>query len=100
MNNEIGIAATNFNATKTNIVAFPSLGATIPSSTPAPSQAAVNQNPSSTKPAYAASSGFQNSATSHNAAPGLPPAFELAQLSVVGATMLLMMTGSGLFFLF
>lgn len=35
-NNEIAIAPTDFNATTSNIVAFPSQGATIPSSTPAP----------------------------------------------------------------
>ncbi|PHH59425.1 hypothetical protein CDD81_3211 [Ophiocordyceps australis] len=36
VNNEIGIAQTNFNSTKSNVVAFASRGATIPSATAAP----------------------------------------------------------------
>jgi hypothetical protein len=45
-NNRIGIAQTNFNATTSNIVAFPSLGAAIPSATTASGGAQVTQTAS------------------------------------------------------
>ncbi|KAK3945466.1 mitochondrial elongation factor g 1-like protein [Diplogelasinospora grovesii] len=91
INNEIGIAATDFNSTKTNIVAFPSSSAQIPSATVAPNQAQVTVRPSATTPAYAASAGFTDSAatssgsgsgssSSKNAAPGMPQAFDMAQV--------------------
>lgn len=43
INNQIALAQTDFNTTDSNIVAFPSLGAPIPSATEAASQAAVTQ---------------------------------------------------------
>ncbi|KAL2021649.1 hypothetical protein VTK56DRAFT_7002 [Thermocarpiscus australiensis] len=100
-NNQIGIAATDFNSTKSNVVAFPSLSAAIPSATVAPGQSQVTSRPSVTTPAYAASSGFTDSAatgSTKNAAPGVAPAFGNAQVLVVAITMLLTVFGSGLFF--
>lgn len=41
VNNRIAIAETNFNSTESNVVAFESAGANIPSATSAPSEAAV-----------------------------------------------------------
>ncbi|KAI1423201.1 aspartic peptidase domain-containing protein [Xylaria sp. FL1777] len=119
-NNEIAIAPTDFNATSSNVVAFPSQGATIPSSTPAPSQNAANTGPSS-EPDFSASKGFKDlsSSTSGSAsgsgsgssssgtgtnepdsAGSLPPALDLTQLMVMGASMGLMMFGGGAFLLF
>ena len=47
-NNEIGISATDFNATDTSIVPFPSLSARIPGATPIPSQIPVVPLPMAT----------------------------------------------------
>ncbi|ERS99734.1 hypothetical protein HMPREF1624_03098 [Sporothrix schenckii ATCC 58251] len=63
VNNQIALGQTNFNATSSNIVAFASSGAPIPSATAAPSQAQITQTSSFTEPAYAAQSGFASSAT-------------------------------------
>ncbi|KIH91867.1 hypothetical protein SPBR_01584 [Sporothrix brasiliensis 5110] len=63
VNNQIALGQTNFNATSSNIVAFASSGAPIPSATAAPSQAQISQPSSFTEPAYAAQSGFASSAT-------------------------------------
>jgi hypothetical protein len=107
VNNEIGIAPTDFNATSSNIVAFASSSATIPSATVAPSQSAATVKPSFTTPAYAASAGFTDSAAAgtstsdsktKNAAAGMPEAFGMAQMTVMGVGMALTMMGSGLFF--
>lgn len=64
VNNQIALAQTDFNATDSNIVAFASSGAAIPSATVAPSQAAVTATSAFTTPAYAAATGFSSSATS------------------------------------
>ncbi|EFX06105.1 aspartic-type endopeptidase [Grosmannia clavigera kw1407] len=64
VNNQIGIAPTKFNATATNIVAFTSSGAAIPSATTAPHQDQVTSATSYTTPGYAASSGFSSSDSS------------------------------------
>ncbi|KAI0410038.1 aspartic peptidase domain-containing protein [Xylaria palmicola] len=101
-NNEIGIAPTDFNATTSNIVAFPSRGAEIPSSTPAPSQDALTTG-STGDPAFNARSGFTQQSGNGNepdSAASLPPALDLTQFAVMGATMGLMMLGSGMFLLF
>ncbi|KAI0474861.1 mitochondrial elongation factor g 1-like protein [Xylaria cf. heliscus] len=50
-NNEIGLAPTDFNATSSNVVAFPSRGAQIPSSTAAPNQNAAESG-STDAPSY------------------------------------------------
>jgi hypothetical protein len=100
INNEIGIAATDFNATTSNVVAFASMSATIPSATVAPSQSQITSGASSTTPAYAASSGFLSSAsTDSSAGPGSPEALGWAQVAVMGAALAFTMLGSG-FFLF
>ncbi|KAH8899193.1 acid protease [Thozetella sp. PMI_491] len=67
-NNEIGIAPTDFNATDSNIVPFPSANATIPSATAAPSQAAATQKPTFTNPVYLAKSGFAVRASTKDSA--------------------------------
>ena len=102
VNNEIGIAPTDFNSTESNVVAFPSLSAQIPSATVAPDQSEATARPTVTEPAYAAGVGFQefNSGTNsaeENAAPAMTPAFGKTQTLVVAATMLLTALGSGLF---
>ena len=70
VNNEIALAQTDFNATDSNIVAFPSSGAPIPSATAAPSQSMVTQTPTFTTPAFDAASGFSSTATPTAAAGG------------------------------
>lgn len=107
-NNEIGIAPTDFNSTTSNIVPFPSRGAEIPSSTPAPNQGILPQG-SYVKPEYNAREGFTNLAggydggvggdggDSGDSAASLPPALDLTQWMVMGASMCLMMFGGGLF---
>ncbi|KAK8075581.1 hypothetical protein PG997_010244 [Apiospora hydei] len=93
-NNQIGMAKTDFNSTKSNIVAFPSKGATIPSGTVVQNQVAATgaAGGSVAQPTYAASKGFQSAA-------GIVPAFEWAQVAVIGATTVFMLAGSGLFLL-
>ncbi|KAI0976918.1 aspartic peptidase domain-containing protein [Xylaria arbuscula] len=118
-NNEIALANTDFNATSSKIVAFPSQGATIPSSSPAPSQDAENSGPS-TEPNYSASKGFSDLTSSNSgsssgssgsssgnggngntdSAASLTPALDLTQLAVMGASMGLMLFGGGAFLLF
>lgn len=58
INNEIGIGATDFNATESNIVPFASQGAVIPSATLAPNESVATA--SFTQPAFAAETGFAN----------------------------------------
>ncbi|KAH6619292.1 mitochondrial elongation factor g 1-like protein [Chaetomium sp. MPI-SDFR-AT-0129] len=68
VNNQVGIAATDFNSTDSNIVPFPSMSAPIPSATVAPGQSEVTQVPSVTTPAYAASPGFMEGVARENGA--------------------------------
>ncbi|KAK4098634.1 mitochondrial elongation factor g 1-like protein [Parathielavia hyrcaniae] len=75
VNNEVGIAATDFNSTDSNIVPFPSSGAPIPSATVAPDQSEVTDRPAYTSPAFEAREGFQDASENENAAVGLAPAF-------------------------
>ncbi|AEO53652.1 hypothetical protein MYCTH_2295287 [Thermothelomyces thermophilus ATCC 42464] len=99
VNNQIGIAATDFNSTDSNIVPFPSMGAPIPSATVAANQREVTRVPTVTEPAYSASQGFMESASGEESlAPGMPAAWGMGQLLVVGVTMALTALGSGLFF--
>jgi elongation factor G len=98
VNNQIGLAATDFNSTDSNIVPFPSMGAQIPSATAAPRQAEVTNAPQVTMPAFAAEQGFLEGASeSENAAPGMSTAFGVGQMLIVGVTMVLTAVGSGLF---
>jgi elongation factor G len=101
VNNQIGIAATDFNSTDSNIVPFPSMSAQIPSATVAPDQSEVTDIPTVTEPAYAASQGFMESGSAgENAAPGMPAAWGTGQMLVVGVTMVLTALGSGVFLSF
>ncbi|KAJ4327925.1 hypothetical protein N0V84_001600 [Fusarium piperis] len=59
VNNEIGIAATDFNATKSEIMEFKSYGATIPSATAAPNQQRATETPDATENKFTAADGFQ-----------------------------------------
>jgi len=98
INNQIGIAPTKFNSTKTNIVPFPSLSAHIPSATVAPDQGQVSSTASVTSPAYVASAGFTDSANLKNAAPGvLHSTLECPQLLLMGLSMIFAMSGAGVF---
>ncbi|SPQ18362.1 1741a2b6-8dd7-4e65-998f-5ba5d78b271f [Thermothielavioides terrestris] len=106
VNNEVGIAQTDFNSTESNVVAFASMSATIPSATVAPSQAEVTNRPTVTVPAYAASKGFTDLSASgtaastsaeQNAATPTPSRASTGQMLVVSLTMLLTAVGSGLF---
>ncbi|KAK4447594.1 mitochondrial elongation factor g 1-like protein [Podospora aff. communis PSN243] len=78
VNNQVGIAPTVFNSTRSNIVAFASKSAQIPSATTAPDQSKVTDLPSVTSPAYVAGPGFTDSAGVKGSASGLPPAFVLS----------------------
>ncbi|KAH8162206.1 hypothetical protein CIB48_g6028 [Xylaria polymorpha] len=108
-NNEIAIAPTDFNATSSNIMAFPSRGAAIPSSTAAPNQDNVESG-STSEPNYNARDGFtkldskgsgsSNSGGGEDNAASLPPALDLTHMAVMGASMGLMMVGGGAFLLF
>lgn len=99
VNNEIGLAPTDFNATGSNVVAFPSEGAQIPSASAAPNQAEVTQTSGSlSQPTYGASGGFQNH-DAESAASLLPPAFDWSRIAVMGASMCFVMVGSGFFLL-
>lgn len=100
VNNQIGIAATDFNSTDSNIVPFPSMSAPIPSATVAPGQSEVTQIPSVTSPAYAAGPGFMEGVVGENGAAGMPASLGMAQIVVIGTTMALAALGSGLFYAF
>ncbi|KAL2129264.1 hypothetical protein VTI74DRAFT_8001 [Chaetomium olivicolor] len=98
VNNQVGIAATDFNSTESEVVPFPSMSAPIPSATVAPGQNEVTNRPALTEPAYAASQGFMTSTNGKgSAAPGMPEAWGKGQMAVVGVTMVLTALGSGLF---
>lgn len=103
VNNQVGIAATDFDSTDSNIVAFPSLSAPIPSATATPDQSQVSSGspPSVTGPSYDAKPGFMGRGgaddSSASAASGVPVAFWGSQGLLVGISVLLAMLGSGLF---
>lgn len=59
VNNQIGIAATDFNSTESNVVPFASSGAPIPSATAAPDQNETASAPTTTQTGMSASDGFQ-----------------------------------------
>ncbi|KAI0179049.1 aspartic peptidase domain-containing protein [Hypoxylon sp. FL1284] len=95
-NNEIALAPTDFNATGSNVVAFPSKGAQVPSATAAPNQAEVTQGGSMASPTYGASGGFEDD---KSGASMLPPAFDWSKVAVMGLSMGFMLVGSGFFLL-
>lgn len=95
VNNQIGIAQTDFNATGSNIVAFKSKGAQIPSATMASNQTLATATSTFTEPAYAAESGFKDAEKDSGSAMVLPPGLE--NMAVVGIAMLVSLFGSGLF---
>ncbi|GAB1310571.1 Acid proteinase PEPI [Madurella fahalii] len=103
INNQIGIAATDFNSTDSNIIAFPSLGAHIPSATAAPDQSQVTSgsSPSVTALSYDARPGFMDLGGADDdgasAASAVPPAFWNIQMLLVGFSMFFTMFGPGLF---
>ncbi|KAI1432836.1 aspartic peptidase domain-containing protein [Xylaria sp. CBS 124048] len=94
-NNEIGLAPTNFNATATNVVPFPSQGAKIPSSTPAPNQGSVESSNSDNGPGFSALGGFTLGSGSSSLM-----AFDFTALAVLGGSLSLMVLGGGMFALF
>jgi Eukaryotic aspartyl protease len=123
-NNRIGIAQTNFNATKSNIVPFASLGAPIPSATTAQTTLAVTQTatgavrptsgvaatgtavPAAEGPAstLSAAGGFiatgtsaTTGATTKNVAGRGPEPFSWQSTIILGASMGLMLVGGGVF---
>ncbi|KAJ4003054.1 hypothetical protein NW752_012298 [Fusarium irregulare] len=61
VNNEVGIAATDFNSTATKRVAFKSYGASIPSATAVANQHKATENPDVAGHNYSAADGFQKS---------------------------------------
>ncbi|KAK5992958.1 putative aspartic-type endopeptidase opsB [Cladobotryum mycophilum] len=106
VNNQVGIAATDFNATKSNIVPFPSNGAPIPSATE-PSGPTDTALPTAAKKTnLAAASGFQevikgsgnkgNGSNNDNAAGSLT-VFSCSGMAVVGMTMLYALMGGAFY---
>ncbi|KAK7421675.1 hypothetical protein QQZ08_009849 [Neonectria magnoliae] len=97
VNNEIGLAQTDFNSTETNIVAFKSKGATIPSATAAPNQNQTSNGSTATETGLSAADGFQgdddDDDDSDNAASSLTPCSP--SLVVVGMTVVFMLVGGG-----
>ncbi len=99
VNNQVGMAPTDFNATSSNVVAFASSGASIPSSTPAPNQDQVTSSkPSVTSPSFSASSGFTGGSQAKNAA-SLLPALDWSKMVVMGSAFAFMILGGGVFVL-
>ncbi|KAI1845497.1 hypothetical protein JX266_008355 [Neoarthrinium moseri] len=95
VNNQIGIAKTDFNSTTSNVVAFASDGAQMPSATAVANQVTATGSAGTfATPTYGAMKGF----TEANAAVSVP-VFQWAQLGVMGATTLFMLIGSGFFLL-
>ncbi|APA07434.1 hypothetical protein SS1G_12969 [Sclerotinia sclerotiorum 1980 UF-70] len=121
-NNRIGLAQTDFNATGSNIVPFPSVGAAIPSASSAPNEAAVTQtasgnprigvtatatgtgqatyNPTAT--GLNAEAGFTSTSTStstgkKSAGSSGPGPFEWARVFVGGIAMIMVGVGGGIF---
>lgn len=95
VNNQIALAKTDFNATATNVVAFESSGAQIPSATSVANQPTDSATGSSSNSGFGASAGFGDGTS---AAPAVPR-FEWAQVGVMGAATLFMLVGSGFFLL-
>ncbi|KAJ4261421.1 hypothetical protein NW762_006846 [Fusarium torreyae] len=101
VNNEIGLAATDFNSTKSKRVAFKSYGATIPSATAARNQNQATARPTDTGHNFTAADGFQplesnsGSDDDDNAASLATPSG--TPMVLVAATMSFMLLGGGIF---
>lgn len=83
VNNEIGIAPTDFNATESTIIPFESKGAVIPSATLAPNQSLGKTT--FTEPDYAAEAGFSNGTESRASVMGVPSTLGLTSLTMIMA---------------
>jgi hypothetical protein len=99
VNNQIALAPTDFNATNSNIVAFPSMSAQIPSATPVANQAEVSSQPTGTNGGLNASAGFSDGTQGDekNAGGAGPRPFELSPYVIFLVTSSLIMMGSGVF---
>ncbi|KAL8370544.1 hypothetical protein RB595_000764 [Gaeumannomyces hyphopodioides] len=89
VNNEIGIAPTDFNSTSSNIIPFPSSGAPVPSATVAPNQEQATVKPLVTSPAFVAQMGFYEG-VSRSAAPPMVLGLGIPLLAA-GATLIFSM---------
>ncbi|KAF4972741.1 hypothetical protein FSARC_749 [Fusarium sarcochroum] len=102
VNNEIGLAATDFNSTKSQRVAFKSYGATIPSATATHNQNKATEKPTDTGHNFTAADGFQPSDSDSDSdsdddnAASLPTPSGTPMVLVV-ATMSFMLLGGGIF---
>jgi hypothetical protein len=122
-NNRIALAQTDFNSTDSHVVAFPSSGAPIPSATSAANEDQVTQTASAvpkvgggsaagsgttvtfnpTATGFSAASGFGSSAPTStgggkkSAGPSGPEPFRWAPVFVLGATLVGMLAGTGIF---
>ncbi|KAL7796822.1 aspartic peptidase domain-containing protein [Trichoderma ceciliae] len=94
VNNQIAIAPTNFNSTQTNVVAFQSSGAPIPSSTAAPNQSNTG-HPPSTQSGLSAASGFKDGENDNAAS--FTNVFSGPGVIVVGMTICYTLLGSAMF---
>jgi len=96
VNNQIAIAPTDFNSTTSNVVAFASSGAPIPSATAAPNQGEISNTASATSASsMSASSGFAGSSGTKSAA-SAPAALDWSKMAIMGAAMGFTILGSGL----
>ena len=95
VNNEIGLAATDFNTTSSNVVAFASEGAAIPSATAASSQSGSSTTTPSPSGSLNAAHGFQSGSSSSSSsssdsdgdsAAGSLTVLSLSGVVTVGAT--------------
>jgi elongation factor G len=82
VNNQVAIASTEFNATKSNVVPFPSMGASIPSSTAVPTQNDTT-NSDSGQGDLTASEGFQSAASPAAACSTMGLAAAIMTLAIV-----------------
>ncbi|POR32849.1 Elongation factor G, mitochondrial [Tolypocladium paradoxum] len=89
VNNEIGIAATDFNSTKSNVVPFASDGAAIPSATAVSDQGSGTPPPQATQTGMNASKGFQAESAAVLQSPLSEPG-----LVVMGVAMAYVLIGS------
>ncbi|KAH7133414.1 aspartic peptidase domain-containing protein [Dactylonectria estremocensis] len=96
VNNEIGLAQTDFNATESNVVAFKSKGAVIPSSTAAPNQNQTIEGSEATSTNLSAADGFQDENDDDSSAASTLTACG-SSLMVAGITIAFMFVGGGAF---
>lgn len=80
-NNQVGMAQTAFNQTDSDVVPFPSNGATIPSAVAAPNQGETDTPAGGDEPEYKAADGFQNSGW-------LPSALQLPAILAIALSFL------------